>query len=302
MSNQIVKNERQAQIQKAFLGECSLQRLATIVGEENTKQFLSDFITLADQYPKAPLDQLARCCVEIASLKLPILKQAGQAYIVPRGGVYNVEIGYKGWLVLAKRVGIAVRTYAVFKGDEYSFEVDDFDQKFRFKPSQENIDRWKNNEFINQNLLCIAVVVKDSTTGIVSTELVDFYTLKRMKEKSSGQNTTYNDWLLEMYRAKAIKYVLRKMPIDTMDSTIFRAFAEDDKGDDGYHETAKRVQNNSLGSAFSEAQVSQEVEPQAQEQEQVQEQVQEQEQAQEQEQEQEQNDQFPVIDLNLDQL
>lgn len=258
MSNQVVKNERQTQIQKAFLSECSMQRLETIVGNENTKQFLSDFITLAGQYKDAPLEQLARCCVEIASLKLPILKQAGQAYIVPRGGVYNVEIGYKGWLVLAKRAGIEVRAYPVFKGDEYSFEVEDFEQKFKFKPSAENLKSERNNEFVNENLLFIAVATKDLKTGIVGVELVDFFTLARMKNQSSGKNTTYSSWLLEMYKAKAIKYVLRKMPIDTMDSTIFRAFAEDDKGDDAFSkkEVIREIEapkDNIELSAFSQA-------------------------------------------------
>lgn len=240
-NNQITKNERQAQIQKAFLRECSLQRLEAIVGKENTKQFLSDFITLADQHPKAPLDQLARCCVEIASLKLPILKQAGQAYIVPRGNIYNVEIGYKGWLVLAKRVGIEVRTYPVFQGDEYFFEVEDFEQKFRFKPSEENLSKDRNNDFINEKLLFIAVVTKDLKTGIVGIELVDFFTLSRMKKQSSGQNTTYASWLLEMYKAKAIKYVLKKMPIDTLDSSIFRAFEKDDTNDVSYVESEPSI-------------------------------------------------------------
>lgn len=245
MSNQVTKNDRQNQIQRAFLYECSKTRLDVIVGEGNSNKLLSDFITLAEQYPNAPLEQLAKCCVEIASLKLPIHKQSGQAYIVPRGGVYNVEIGYKGWLVLAERVGILVRAYPIFKDDDYSFEVEDFEQKFTFKPNPQNASIDKTNDFIEKNLLFIAVTTKSLKTGVVNVDLVDFSTLKRMQSKSSGGSTTYKDWYLEMLRAKAIKYVLRKMPIDTMDSTIFRAFISDDVNDASYSEQSPAITQTS---------------------------------------------------------
>lgn len=241
-----MSNSKQVAIQEAFLQECSKKRLDIIVGDGQSNKLLSDFVTLAEQLPSAPLPQLAKCCVEIASLRLPIYKHSGQAYIVPRSGIYSVEIGYKGWLVLAQRAGILVRVYPIFKGDDYSFEVQDFEQKFRFKSSLKNIEADKTVEFVNQNLLFIAVLTKSIKTGLVNVELVDFPTLKKLQSKGSG-GSAYKDWYLEMLRAKAIKYVLRKIPIDTIDSEIFRAFKADDENEEVIKDEVKKEVSNSSG-------------------------------------------------------
>lgn len=231
MSNQIVKNERQAQIQRAFLKECSQARLDALLGADGAKQFMSDFITLAEQNPNIDLNNLARCCIEIASLKLPIAKQAGQAYVVPRDGLYQVEISYKGWMVLARRVGIAVRAYPIFEGDDFSYRIEGFEQRFTYTPAQSNNS--------DRQLLFVAVATKDVVTGLESIELVDAQKLEQLRNKGgkrgeANNSPAYREWLVEMYRAKAIKYVLRKMPIDTMDSSIFRAFSTDDRNDVGF--------------------------------------------------------------------
>lgn len=256
MNNQVALQET---AKLTFLEVCSVKRLGALVGEKNTASFLSDFMLLAEQNPKADFRNLAKCCIEIASMKLPILKQAGQAYVVPRGGCYNVEIGYKGWLVLAKRVGIAVRVYPIYQGDTYSFDVSDFEQKFSFTPLESNLSADKTADFIENNLKFIAVATKDLTTGIVSCELVEFSLLKRLRSKSTSKDSpAYKEWLLEMYKAKAIKYVLRKMPLDTTDSSIFRAISADDKNDVSYNEGAKTLPslpNTESQSAFASAMV-----------------------------------------------
>lgn len=253
MSNQLTLQDT---AKMNFLEVCNMKRLGALVGEKNTASFLSDFMLLAEQNPKADFKDLARCCIEIASMKLPILKQAGQAYVVPRGGCYNVEIGYKGWLVLAKRVGIAVRVYPIYQGDTYSFEISDFEQKFNFIPLEENLIADKTPEFIEKNLKFVAVATKDLVTGIVSCELVEFSLLKRLRSKSTSKDSpAYKEWLLEMYKAKAIKYVLRKMPLDTLDSSIFKAMEFDDKNDVAFKEEPKTTTTAQaeLGSAFSSA-------------------------------------------------
>lgn len=224
------KNVAQVEIQRAFLNECSMERLRALVGEARSTTFLSDFVLLAEQTGSQDYSQLARCCVEIASMNLPILKQAGQAYVVPRGGRLNVEIGYRGWLVLAKRAGIAVRHYVICEGDVMDFEAKGFEQFFTYKPLQENLANASNVAWLNDNLRFIAVVTKDLATGIETTSLVPFDVIKKMQGLAQ-KNQAYNAWALEMYIAKAVKYVLKKLPIDTLDDGIFRAFAKDDEAD-----------------------------------------------------------------------
>ena len=252
MSNQLTIQDR---AKAQFMEVCGMKRLNAIVGEDNSANFLSDFLTLAEQNSKANFGQLAKCCIEIANMKLPISKQAGQAYIVPRNvtinkgtpderkiSVLNVEIGYKGWLVLAKRAGIAVRVYPIFRGDDYTYEINGFEQNFTYKPNFQNITAEKTEQFIENNLQFIAIATKDLISKVETCDLVEIALLRKLRSKTqSTSGGVYKDWLLEMYKAKAIKYVLKKMPIDTLDSSIFRAFEKDDTNDVSYVESAPSI-------------------------------------------------------------
>ena len=239
MSNQLTIQDR---AKAQFMEVCGMKRLNAIVGEDNSANFLSDFLTLAEQNPNVDFTQLTKCCIEIANMKLPISKQAGQAYVVPRGGALNVEIGYKGWLVLAKRAGIAVRVYPIFRGDDYTYEINGFEQNFTYKPNFQNITAEKTEQFIENNLQFIAVATKDLISKVETCDLVEFPLLKKLRSKTQSKSGgVYKDWLLEMYKAKAIKYVLKKMPIDTLDTSIFRAFEKDDFNDVSYVESAPSI-------------------------------------------------------------
>ena len=252
MSNEIAIQDK---AKAEFFGVCTMRRLNAIVGEDNSANFLSDFVTLAEQNPKANFTELSKCCIEIANMRLPITKQAGQAYVVPRNvtinkgtpnerkiSVLNVEIGYKGWLVLARRAGVAVRVYPIFSGDEYSYEINGFEQNFTYKPNINNILAEKTEQFIENNLQFIAVATKDLISKVETCDLVEIALLRKLKSKSQTKSGgVYKDWLLEMYKAKAIKYVLKKMPIDTLDSSIFRAFEKDDANDVSYVESAPAI-------------------------------------------------------------
>ena len=251
MSNQLTIQER---AKAQFMEVCGMKRLNAIVGEDNSANFLSDFLTLAEQNPKANFGQLAKCCIEIANMKLPISKQAGQAYIVPRNvtmhkgtpderkiSVLNVEIGYKGWLVLAKRAGIAVRVYPIFRGDDYTYEISGFEQNFTYKPNFQNITAEKTEQFIENNLQFIAIATRDLISKVETCDLVEIALLRKLRSKTQSTGGVYKDWLLEMYKAKAIKYVLKKMPIDTLDTSIFRAFEKDDTNDLSYVESAPSI-------------------------------------------------------------
>lgn len=276
MSNQLTIQDR---AKAQFMEVCGMKRLNAIVGEDNSANFLSDFITLAEQNPKANFGELAKCCIEIANMKLPITKQAGQAYVVPRNttinkgtpderkiSVLNVEIGYKGWLVLAKRAGIAVRVYPIFKGDDYTYEINGFEQNFTYKPNINNILAEKTEQFIENNLQFIAVATKDLISKVETCDLVEIALLKKLRSKTQSKSGgVYKDWLLEMYKAKAIKYVLKKMPIDTLDSSIFRAFEKDDANDVSYVENTQAITQapEQKSNPYASAMVTPQQQPQA---------------------------------------
>ncbi len=90
--------------------------------KENSGAFLSSMIDLysGDQYlqncdPRA----VAMECLKAASLKLPLVKSLGFAYVVPFNNVPTFTIGYKGLIQLAQRSGLYknINADVVFEGE-----------------------------------------------------------------------------------------------------------------------------------------------------------------------------------------
>lgn len=262
-----VPEKREKFLQASFLQVCSMKRLEGILGsEERAVGFLSDFVLVADKQNDKDLANLAKCAVEVASMNLSILKQLGQAYLVPRGGVINVEIGYRGWELLAKRMGILCRCYPVFEGDFFEIENEDFNQKVRFKPLQENLEADKTPEFINQKLKFFVVTTKDTSTGVINSTIINTSLLKRIQSKGAGGGA-YKDWLFEMYQAKAIKYALRKLPLENIDPSATRGLAialeADDRSDTAFEsiEASKgrrQIKNSEIPASLVKQEVKQE--------------------------------------------
>lgn len=209
------------------------QRIRASLGDDSkANAFLSELYALADSDRSRDMnaEELAKCALTIATLNLSISEQRAEAYILRIGGKVQVEIGYKGWLILAKRAGILVRAYPVLEGDEFDFECVDFDQKVRFKP--QSVFEDKTSEFIENNLRGIVVITKDITSGVVNTTICPKGLLIRLQNAfQNNTSPTYKKWKMEMWLAKAIKYALKRTPMDTTNAQIFKAFGEDDKGE-----------------------------------------------------------------------
>lgn len=250
MSNFVLSETQRVEALNAFHRVCSPARLEALVGKGNDKKFLSDFYLICEKHlNRFSFENVAKCCVEIASLKLSILTQAGQAYVVPRkmskddpAPVLVMEVGYKGWLLLAKRAGIAVKAIPIFKDDLFEYELTSFVPRFRYQ--QGNFDYVNSSsDEIHQNLIGILVITRDLVSGLEDANLVPLKMLQKLRSKSSSANSpAYREWLVDMYRAKAIKYVLKRMPIDTTSGDIFNAFKNDDLAD--MHQENAEIHNH----------------------------------------------------------
>lgn len=107
-------------MQSATARKTPAQMMNSILSAESTKKLLENSLkenagafaaSILDLYSTDKL--LQRCdpakvfteCLKAVSLKLPINKQLGFAYIIPYGDVPTFIIGYKGLLQLAQRTG-----------------------------------------------------------------------------------------------------------------------------------------------------------------------------------------------------
>lgn len=173
---------------------------------------------------------IIKSALQLAELELPLAKGLGQAYIVKYKADAEAVIGYKGWLALAERGGKSVKAKAVFKCDVFSLEDNGFDETVTFRP---NYDERKDFEpdWVEQNLKGVLVSIKDNSTKTISNNFVSFGKIKQIAGKSPARNSKFSpyvDWGLEMYQAKALKYVLSKTP---MTEQIARAVEIDNKLD-----------------------------------------------------------------------
>jgi recombination protein RecT len=93
---------------KSIMGSASVQEQFKNALKDNSGPFIASVIDLynGDTYlQKCNPTQVVMECLKAATLKLPINKSLGFAYIVPYNDVPQFQIGYKGLIQLAMRTG-----------------------------------------------------------------------------------------------------------------------------------------------------------------------------------------------------
>lgn len=105
MNNQVQKNQ---QSMAQFLNGTNTAKFLESTLRESKSEFVSNLIALtdADKNLQAcdPAD-IMKCALNATSLKLPLNKNLGYAYVIPYGGKVNFQMGYKGFIQLAVRSG-----------------------------------------------------------------------------------------------------------------------------------------------------------------------------------------------------
>ena len=102
------KPKTPAQLMNGILNSEHTKKLLENTLKENAGSFAASVLDLynTDTYlQKCDPKQVFGECLKAASLKLPINKQLGFAYVVPYKGTPQFQLGYKGLIQLAMRTG-----------------------------------------------------------------------------------------------------------------------------------------------------------------------------------------------------
>lgn len=216
---------------KLYLEKESVKnRIGMSIGDPKKRdKFIAAAYLMAidDHLASCSTESIMTCCLEIADLGLPLVKSLGQAYILKYKNNAQTVIGYKGWLKLALDSGIKTKCRPVFKCDKFSFEVDGFDEIVRLTPDLDS-RKEDSKSWIEDNLKGFWVVLKDNDNE-VSNHFVSSEKLKQLSSSSPSKNSShspYSNWTIEMYQAKAIKYILSKT---AMSEKIARAVEIDNQ-------------------------------------------------------------------------
>lgn len=157
--------------------------------------------------------------LKIAQVGLSIVKEQKQAYIVPfvEQGVKKaqLQIGYIGWRILAKRAGYDIDAELVYECDKFEYTVDENGKKFIFEANLKDRNE-TDAAWINENLLGAMVWAKDKNG--VTRDFISAKKLNQLKNTNQavkkGKFSAWTNWSEEMYKAKAIKYIASKLPTD----------------------------------------------------------------------------------------
>lgn len=241
MSNNMIQ-QRKNEVMVLLENKEIQERLCALCGNEaSMDKFKASLLNIAldSNLAQCSMQSIVKASLDIAELKLNLNKNLGKAYIVPRsvrqGNGYvteaRIDIGYKGWLELAKRSKLSVKAHSVFDCDEFSYNVVGVDENMTLIPNFEARQE-HDSEWVKEHLKGVIVGIKDLKSGNSELKFVSKGTLfKIMQQNDSvkkGRYSAYTDWLHEMLLAKAIKSCLSKT---AMSDEIGLAVSYDNESD-----------------------------------------------------------------------
>lgn len=157
---------------------------------------------------------IIQCGLQAETLGLPL--EAGQGYIVAYKNVAQVDVGYKGWQVLAKRAGFSVVADVVYKCDLFEQEGHGFDKRTVLLIDHDS-RKIADDSWCAHNLRGVIVQVREDSNGNITEAFVPADMIKKIvgvSPSAKSSHSPHNNWTHQMFAAKAIKQVLTKFPID----------------------------------------------------------------------------------------
>ena len=119
-------NAVQEQVKKlrAYMEASTEQLQMVLQTEEKVRRFQREFMTMVQGNPvllRCAPKSLLEAAMQAAQLNLSLDKNMGQAYVVPYGSKAQFQIGYLGYLELARRSGQikSIRAEIVYEGDVF---------------------------------------------------------------------------------------------------------------------------------------------------------------------------------------
>lgn len=221
--NQIQPREQQA---RALIGS-KMNQIQTIVSNDKAKAsiFASAIANMANDYGlrNCSVESIVNTAMQIVQIGLNPNKLFGQAYVVPfklknGGETAQLQIGYKGLISLGMKNGWKFRAVAVYDCDDFSLEFNGLDDKIHFAPNYDERSD-DDGDWVFSHLVGVIVYAKDSNDNVFS-EFVSKKKLEKLRLKSQNQSKKdkleyiWLDWAEEMYKAKALKYVASRLPIN----------------------------------------------------------------------------------------
>ena len=221
-NNQLVQRELEAK----EIVRSKMKQINVLVGNDEKKasKFGSALVQLSQNknLVDCKIDSVIDVGFQIVQAGLNPNPLFGQAYVVPfklKGGftIAQLQVGYKGYIQLGYRAGWKFKAIPVYKCDHFEYKFGGFEDEITLEPNYDDRNEDK-GDWVFKNLVGVVVYAKDKDDYIV-TEFVPFKKLEKLRLKSQNQvkeklQYIWLEWAEEMYKAKALKYVVTRLPIE----------------------------------------------------------------------------------------
>lgn len=221
-NNQLIERENQAK----EIVRTKMKQINVLVGNDEKKasKFGSALVQLSQNknLVDCKIDSVIDVGFQIVQAGLNPNPLFGQAYVVPfklKGGftIAQLQVGYKGYIQLGYRAGWKFKAIPVYKCDHFEYKFGGFEDEIILEPNYDDRNEDK-GDWVFKNLIGVVVYAKDKDDYIV-TEFVPFKKLEKLRLKSQNQvkeklQYIWLEWAEEMYKAKALKYVVTRLPIE----------------------------------------------------------------------------------------
>jgi len=208
-------------------------QLKALVPDKATQSKYASAITsiaMQNQLLNVNPQSIVKTAFEIVQLGLNPNPLFGQAYVVPYSGIAQLQIGYKGYITLLKRAGWTIRAVAVYNIDDFSIKFAGLKDEIKFEPDYDNRQN-DDGAWVYKNLKGVIVYAKHKD-GEEYSEFIPFRVLEKLRVNSPNQkagelSNIWFKWTEDMYLAKAIKKVAKKLPLD--DERVIEATILEDR-------------------------------------------------------------------------
>ena len=221
-NNQLVQRETEAK----EIVRSKMKQINVLVGNDEKKasKFGSALVQLSQNknLVDCKIDSVIDVGFQIVQAGLNPNPLFGQAYVVPfklKGGftIAQLQVGYKGYIQLGYRAGWKFKAIPVYRCDHFEYKFGGFEDEITLEPNYDDRNEDK-GDWVFKNLIGVIVYAKDKDDYIV-TEFVPFKKLEKLRLKSQNQvkeklQYIWLEWAEEMYKAKALKYVVTRLPIE----------------------------------------------------------------------------------------
>lgn len=193
-------------------------RLANLFANDAKKQevFKSSVLKIISNgnLATASVESIFLSAINLAEIDLDINPIRGLAYVVKYKQDAQAVIGYKGYLALAERAGKLIKADSIFKCDNFAMRANGFDDEVVFEPNfcERNSD---DATWYEQNFVGVLVRIRDTASKQDYAQFVSKDKILKIAGVSPSRGSNYSPykmWWQEMHLAKAIKYVLSKIP------------------------------------------------------------------------------------------